>query len=50
VIVALLFFWLVGYGIVIGAHINAALANPERSGLKANDDDNDVWEAQWLDT
>jgi membrane protein len=50
VIVALLFFWLVGYGIVIGAHINAALANPERSGLRANNDDNDVWEAQWLDT
>ena len=34
VIVALLFFWLVGYGIVIGAHINAALANPEFSSVR----------------
>jgi membrane protein len=28
VIVALLFFWIVGFGLVIGAHLNAALANP----------------------
>ena len=34
VIVALLFFWLVGYGVVIGAHINAALANPEFSSVR----------------
>ncbi|MFM7028339.1 MAG: YihY/virulence factor BrkB family protein [Chakrabartia sp.] len=29
VIIALLFFWIVGFGLVIGAHLNAALANPE---------------------
>lgn len=29
VIIALLFFWLVGFGLVIGAHLNAALAHPE---------------------
>lgn len=28
VIVALLFFWIVGFGLVIGAHLNAALTNP----------------------
>ena len=28
VIIALLFFWIVGFGLVIGAHLNAALANP----------------------
>jgi membrane protein len=50
VIVALLFFWLVGYGIVIGAHINAALANPLRSALKRRGKLTDVWEAAWLDT
>lgn len=31
VIIALLFFWIVGFGLVIGAHLNAALANPEPS-------------------
>jgi membrane protein len=30
VIIALLFFWIVGFGLVIGAHLNAALANPAR--------------------
>jgi membrane protein len=50
VIIALLFFWLVGYGLVIGAHLNAALADRDRNGLQANDDDNGVWEAEWLDT
>lgn len=29
VIIALLFFWIVGFGLVMGAHLNAALANPE---------------------
>jgi len=28
VIVALVFFWFIGFGIVIGAHLNAALAEP----------------------
>jgi membrane protein len=28
VIVALIFFWFIGFGIVIGAHLNAALAEP----------------------
>lgn len=30
IIIALLFFWLVGLGLVIGAELNAALAEPER--------------------
>jgi membrane protein len=34
VIVALLFFWIVGFGLVIGAHINAALANPGPHSLE----------------
>lgn len=49
VIVALLFFWLVGYGIVIGAHINAALANPSVPGVGGRSADDDRVEAQWLD-
>ncbi len=35
VMVALLFFWIVGFGLVIGAHINAALANPATDALEA---------------
>ena len=36
VIVALFFFWLVGFGLVIGAHLNAALAEmPNRSVREA---------------
>jgi membrane protein len=50
VMVALLFFWLVGYGLVIGAHINAALANPDRTGLKGSPVLDDLVEAKWLDT
>ena len=34
VIVALIFFWFVGLGIVIGAHLNAALAEPAPKRLK----------------
>jgi membrane protein len=34
VIIALIFFWFVGFGIVIGAHLNAALAEPPVSTLK----------------
>jgi membrane protein len=34
VIIALIFFWFVGLGIVIGAHLNAALAEPPISTLK----------------
>ncbi|WP_174273773.1 YihY/virulence factor BrkB family protein [Sphingomonas bacterium] len=34
VIVALLFFWLVGFGLVIGAQLNAALAETPDEGLK----------------
>lgn len=33
VIIALLFFWLVGYGLVIGAHLNAALADIGQEGI-----------------
>ncbi len=29
IIIALFFFWLVGLGLVIGAELNAALAEPE---------------------
>jgi membrane protein len=39
VIVALIFFWLIGLGIVIGAHLNAALAEPVPKRLKGQDDD-----------
>jgi len=35
VIVALLFFFLVGLGIVFGAHLNAALAEPPEPGVKS---------------
>ena len=31
IIIALFFFWLVGLGLVIGAELNAALAEPERA-------------------
>ena len=34
-IIALLFFWLIGYGLVIGAHLNAALAEPYGVGLRS---------------
>ncbi len=34
VIVALFFFWLVGLGLVIGAHLNAALAESPSAGLE----------------
>ncbi len=34
VTVALLFFWIVGFGLVIGAHLNAALANPAPVALE----------------
>jgi membrane protein len=50
VMVALLFFWLIGYGLVVGAHINAALANPLRSGLKDHPVLDELTEAKWLDT
>jgi membrane protein len=50
VMVALLFFWLIGYGLVVGAHINAALANPGRSGLKEHPILDELTEAKWLDT
>jgi membrane protein len=35
VIVALTFFFLIGLGIVFGAHLNAALAEPPETGLEA---------------
>lgn len=35
VIVALLFFFLVGLGIVVGAHLNAALAEPPEPGVES---------------
>lgn len=50
VMVALLFFWLIGYGLVIGAHINAALANPDKSKLRDHHVLEELTEAKWLDT
>ncbi len=50
VMFALLFFWLVGYGVVIGAHVNAALVNPARSGLREHPILDELAEARWLDT
>jgi membrane protein len=38
VIIALIFFWVVGLGIVIGAHLNAALAEPTQKSLKEADE------------
>ncbi len=38
VIVALLFFWIVGLGLVVGAHLNAALAQARETALKAADE------------
>ncbi len=38
VIVALFFFWLVGFGLVIGAHLNAALAESSRTALRDPDE------------
>lgn len=38
VIVALLFFFLVGLGIVFGAHLNAALAEPPEPGVESIDE------------
>ncbi len=50
VMVALLFFWLVGYGLVIGAHLNAALANPDRLRQRDHPVLDELTEAKWLDT
>jgi membrane protein len=36
VIVALLFFWVVGFGLVVGAHLNAALAEPDEVGVESD--------------
>jgi membrane protein len=51
VMIALLFFWQVGYGVVVGAHVNAALANPAKEGLRDKHNVLDeLAEAKWLDT
>ncbi|WBO23067.1 YihY/virulence factor BrkB family protein [Sphingomonas abietis] len=34
IVVMLFFFWLIGFGLVIGAHLNAALAESPSNGLK----------------
>ncbi len=49
VMIALLFFWLVGYGLVIGAHLNAALADAGETGLRDKVERNDIPEARWQD-
>jgi membrane protein len=50
VMIALLFFWVVGYGLVIGAHLNAALVNPVQAALKEHPLLDELVEAKWLDT
>jgi membrane protein len=50
VMIALVFFWFVGFGLVIASHLNAALADAGEFGLKGEPGDNGVWEAEWLDT
>jgi membrane protein len=42
VMVALIFFYLIGLGMVTGAQLNAALANATENGLKGNDSDQHV--------
>lgn len=42
VIIALLFFFLVGLGIVFGAHLNAALAEPVQHGVQDAHETNEV--------
>uniref|UniRef100_UPI0035C9A7A2 YihY/virulence factor BrkB family protein n=1 Tax=uncultured Sphingomonas sp. TaxID=158754 RepID=UPI0035C9A7A2 len=42
VIIALLFFFLVGLGIVFGAHLNAALAEPPEPGVQSPHDSEEV--------
>ena len=49
VMIALLFFWLVGYGFVIGAHLNAALADAGQISLKDNPRSDDMLEAECQD-
>ena len=39
IIIALFFFWLVGLGLVIGAELNAALAEPDAEGCEEIDDE-----------
>ena len=50
VMIAMLFFWVIGYGFVIAAHINAALANPDNHPLRGKSVLDDLSEAKWLDT
>lgn len=51
VMIALLFFWQVGFGVVVGAHLNAALANPDKEGQRDKKSVlDDLAEARWLDT
>jgi membrane protein len=45
VIVMLFFFWLVGFGMVIGAHVNAALAESPSARLKGAPEETE--EASW---
>ena len=42
VIIALLFFFLVGLGIVFGAHLNAALAEPTEHGVESTPETNEA--------
>ncbi len=41
IIIALFFFWLVGLGLVIGAELNAALAEPEKEPLSMGQSEED---------
>ena len=47
VIVALFFFWIVGLGLVAGAHVNAALAETPRPGLRGDGQPTTDEEGRW---
>jgi membrane protein len=47
IVIMLFFFWLVGFGMVIGAHLNAALAESPSSRLKGPAEETE--EAAWPD-
>ncbi|GGE19772.1 hypothetical protein GCM10011529_27940 [Polymorphobacter glacialis] len=47
VIVALLFFYIIGLGLVAGAHLNAALAKAQQRRLKADSNENKMTGTPW---
>lgn len=49
VIVTLLFFWVLGLGLVFGAHLNAALAKASETRLKDEPEQQQVTDDEWQD-